>query len=79
VPNPVTDYTEITFGIIERGQTKLYLTDVLGNTIQTLVSAVLRPGVYSYQIDANTLPTGKIFYILQTPTKILVKSMDIIK
>jgi WD40 repeat protein len=79
VPNPVVESTEITFEIIENGHSELYLVDILGNRIKTLVSSYLPAGIYTYQLNANELPSGKIFYILQTPTKIIVKSMDVLK
>ncbi len=79
VPNPVYESTEITFSVIEKGRTELYLIDILGNRISTIVSGELQPGVYSYKINSSGLPAGKIFYILQTPTQVLVKSMDILK
>jgi hypothetical protein len=79
IPNPVYESTEITFSIIESGKTELYLVDILGNRLTTIISGNLKPGIYSYKISTNNLPTGKIFYILQTPSQVLVKSMDILK
>jgi hypothetical protein len=79
VPNPVTETTEITFEVIERGNTTLYLVDILGNRIKTVVNGNLEAGIYTFRLNANELPSGKIFYILQTPTQILVKAMDILK
>ena len=79
IPNPVYESTEITFSIIESGKTELYLLDILGNRLSTIISGNLKPGIYSYKISTNNLPTGKIFYILQTPSQVLIKSMDILK
>ena len=79
VPNPVVDATKITFEVIEKGNTELYLIDVLGNRIRTLVSGNIPAGIYKYKLDANELPSGKLFYILQTPTKLIIKSMDVLK
>lgn len=79
VPNPVSGITDISFEIIEKGLTKLYLIDVLGNTVLTIINQELKPNSYTIQLNSSDLPAGKLFYVLETPTQKLVKSMDIIK
>ena len=80
VPNPVTGgTTTIYYEVIEKGITKLYIVDVLGNVIMNLFSKNLTPGKYSIDINSSALPSGKLFYILETPTKRIVNCMEVVK
>ncbi len=79
IPNPVSNYTKINFEVAETGVTKIYLVDILGNKVKTVVNKELKPGGYEIEIDCTDLPSGVYSYILQTPTVRLVRRMDVSK
>ncbi len=79
VPNPVTDKTKINFEIIENSYTSLYVIDLLGNKVLDLIHKELSKGNYEIDISANQLQSGIYYYVLQTPTIYLIKSMQVIK
>lgn len=78
-PNPASSKTLIRFEVIERGTTKLYIIDLLGNKVLDLIDRELQKGTYEVEVNTINLPNGIYSYILQTPTKYLIKSMQIIK
>ena len=78
-PNPFSEQTEIEFNIIEHAYTKLYISDMMGRKVSDIVSTVLKPGKYNYKFNSGNLNSGIYFYILETPTKTVIKRMEIIK
>jgi len=78
-PNPASDKTTIRLEVVERGNTKLYVIDLLGNKVLDLIDRELAKGTYEIDVNTINLPNGIYTYILQTPTKYLIKSMQIIK
>jgi len=76
-PNPSTDHIKIEFDLLERGQTELYLTNVLGERVKTVFESELIPGSYVRQVDISDLPSGEYFYVLKTPTQRLARTMKI--
>jgi hypothetical protein len=78
IPNPANDITEISFEVIESGLTSLFVVDIQGNKIKTLHSGNLKPGQYSIMVNTGDLPSGTMFYLLQTPTVTITKTMNVI-
>jgi WD40 repeat protein len=78
IPNPANDITEISFEVIESGLTSLFVVDIQGNKIKTLHSGNLKPGQYSIMVNTGDLPSGTVFYLLQTPTVTITKTMNVI-
>ena len=76
-PNPANSLTTISFTLIEEGNSKLWLTDVLGRRIQTLLDDPIKPGAYQIQVNSTLLPVGNYFYILQTPTSVKRRMMRV--
>lgn len=75
VPNPFGEETKIEFEVIENGRTKLFITDFSGRVVETLIEDYLTKGVYSVSVDASLYPSGSYYYILQTPTGKMIRSM----
>jgi hypothetical protein len=70
-PNPVTGPTaNVELETTEIGETRLFMSDILGRTIKTLIDGELVPGRRIYQFDLEDLPTGFYFMTLQTPTEL---------
>ena len=76
-PNPFSDETEFAYTTIENGNIKLFVTDVLGRQVYILKNEYQKAGQYRLQFDAVGLKSGVYFYVLQTPTQIIRKSMII--
>lgn len=78
-PNPFAAKTNINYQLAEEGYTKIYITDINGKIVKELLNGVFEKGNYSISINADSLPQGKYFYSLETPTKKLTKSFEITK
>ncbi len=76
-PNPFEESTTIEFETAEKGITKLYITDMMGNTVRTIVNEKLEPGQHRISIDSRGLPSGVYFYNLKTPTVVITRRMHI--
>ncbi len=78
-PNPFSDETNISFGVIEKGFTRLLLFDLYGNLEKVVFANYLEPGEYDISIKSENLNSGLYFYVLQTPTQVIKKKLVIIK
>ena len=74
-PNPFNPMTKIKFSLPlwrgEGGRTvQLFVYDVMGREVQTLVNDRLQPGTYETTFDGSMLPSGVYFYklIVADPT-----------
>jgi WD40 repeat protein len=63
------------YEVTGNGRTQLYLTDILGCRVATLVNDVIPPGRYVVQWNATEQASGMFFCVLQTPGEILVKQL----
>lgn len=68
-PNPATGELKLSFGLIESGDTKLYIVDTNGNVVKTLIDSNLEVGKYKYSFDIENIPTGLYMYVLETPNQ----------
>lgn len=78
-PNPFNSMTTIEYEVIEKGYTQLYVSDMLGRRVATIVDMEIQPGKYRVTFDASNLSSGIYFYILQTPTQMLYQVMRLMK
>jgi hypothetical protein len=67
-PNPFNPVTEISFEVIEAATTQLFVLDMLGRRVATLVDGYLLPGAYTGIFDAVGFPSGVYIAVLSTPT-----------
>lgn len=77
VPNPAQTMTTISYQLIEDGNTKLWVTDILGRRIATLLDDYVQAGAYFADLNTSAFSEGNYFYILQTPTAIIRRMMRI--
>jgi hypothetical protein len=70
-PNPFNTMTEIDYEVIERGVTRLYVSDMLGRRVATLVDGEVEPGLYRVRFDAGGLSSGSYVCVLITPSSVL--------
>jgi hypothetical protein len=66
VPNPVTSSTVITYNIRENSVISLYVFDVCGKRIKTLVEASQKAGSYDVTWQTENISPGIYFYRIQT-------------
>ena len=65
-PNPFNPITNVKFSIVNSGDVKLVVYDVMGREVQTLVNESLQPGTYETSFDGSALNSGVYFYKLIT-------------
>ncbi|MBL0176524.1 MAG: T9SS type A sorting domain-containing protein [Ignavibacteria bacterium] len=78
-PNPFNATTLIEYELIEMGQTDLFITDLIGRRVATLLSGLHAPGRYVLPYDASELPSGTYIYQLHTPSVSRFKLMEVVK
>lgn len=78
-PNPFNAMTVIEYEVIENGPTRLFVMDLLGRVVAVLVDGAVQPGRYTATFDAVSLASGTYLYILQTPTRRLLRLMEVVK
>lgn len=64
-PNPSKDLTTISFDIAEKVPTTLFITNVNGKVVATLVNETLNEGSYSKQVNLSDYSSGIYFYKLK--------------
>jgi streptogramin lyase len=79
IPNPTNEKVEIEFELIESGYTKLFITNILGIKVKTLIDGKPRLGRQKITINTKGLSSGTYFIILQTPTEVRSRRMEIVK
>lgn len=79
-PNPFNPETNITFSVDNTSNTKLIISNILGEQI-ILLNDELQPGVYNFKFNSSNynLSSGVYFYSLISNNKILTKKMILIK
>ncbi|MGB5075072.1 MAG: choice-of-anchor L domain-containing protein [Bacteroidota bacterium] len=78
-PNPFNSMTMLTYEIIEKGPTELFVLDMLGRRVATLVDDNREPGRYRLYFDAGALASGVYTAVLRTPTQMRVQRMKLLK
>jgi hypothetical protein len=78
-PNPFNPITNFKFSILNAGNVKLVVYDVMGREVQTLVNEKLQPGTYETKFDGSMLTSGVYFYKLITDGFTETKRMLMIK
>jgi hypothetical protein len=74
-PNPFNPSTRIKFMLPERSMVKLYIYNVTGEKVATLVNGVLGSGEYEYEFNASQYASGVYFCKLITPVRAITKKM----
>ena len=64
-PNPNSGTATVVYSTVEQANVTLALCDELGRTVQTIVNATQKPGVYSVQFSLNDLVDGVYFLTMQ--------------
>jgi photosystem II stability/assembly factor-like uncharacterized protein len=78
-PNPFNPITKVKFSMLNAGNVKLIVFDVMGREVQTLVNEKLQPGSYETTFNGTALTSGVYFYKLITDGFTETKRMLMIK
>lgn len=78
-PNPFNPSTTIKFSIPENLFVSLKIYDISGKLAADLVREKLSQGLYEYQWNASSFPSGVYFYKLETESFTQIKKMVLVK
>ena len=78
-PNPLSESTQIRYEIAEPVNVNLTVYDILGRTVETLVSAHQTPGEYTVSLDASRLASGVYLYRIQAGSFVETKQMVVVR
>lgn len=78
-PNPFNPETNIKFDLAKTGQVNLTIYDLTGKEVAVLVNNQLSAGVYNFNWNAISMPSGIYFYRLTTPDFTDTKRMILVK
>lgn len=79
-PNPFNPSTKIRFDIpVNSNLVKLYVYNSIGQEVAVLVNEQLQAGVYEYDFNASSYPSGVYFYKLQAGEFSETKRMALVK
>lgn len=78
-PNPVETSAIIEFDAGEPGSHRVFVADMLGNTVKVLLNQNILPGSYTLVFHSAGLPAGRYFYILQTPSQMFTRTLEIVR
>ncbi len=78
-PNPFNSKTLIQYSIPENTYVSLKLYDILGQEMKSLIGQYQTKGYYTYEFNAEGLPTGVYFYKLQAGRFVSIKKLVLIR
>ncbi|MBL7075030.1 T9SS type A sorting domain-containing protein, partial [candidate division KSB1 bacterium] len=79
VPNPFNATTIIRYRLPEKAKVTLWIYNLRGQRVSSLVNNVQNPGDYRIQWDARDLPSGVYFARLQANQFISIRKILLIK
>ncbi|MGY8934239.1 MAG: family 16 glycosylhydrolase [Flavobacteriales bacterium] len=72
-PNPAKNYTIISYNLLDNADVKLYIHNVNGQLIQTLIEEKQTAGQHQIKWNMDNLLSGIYFYTLKTENNIVTK------
>ena len=79
VPNPASNFTEISYYLNNEMDVTLRLFNVIGEEIKLITTGIKSAGYHTSQVDVNQMAPGSYFYQLQFDNSNLTKRLEIIK
>jgi len=79
VPNPVLDFTEISFYLPKAGKVRLSLHNNLGQEILVLANTKYQDGSHKIEMNTKKVEPGVYFYNLVSGKEKITKQMTIVK
>jgi hypothetical protein len=78
-PNPFNPSTKIIYSVAKATDVKLYVTNILGQTVEVLVDNFREAGTYEITFNAENLSTGLYIYTLDAGDVKISKKMTLVK
>jgi hypothetical protein len=78
-PNPSSGIVTMKYETSEIGYTRIWISDMLGNTALELLNSNVEAGESELSFDSKDLSDGVYFVIMQTPTQLFRKKLYIVK
>jgi hypothetical protein len=78
-PNPFNPTTTIVYSLIESGNVKLSVHNILGQEVAQLVNGFRNSGTYEVTFDAENLPSGLYLYTMEAGSVKITKKMTLLK
>lgn len=78
-PNPFNPTTSIKYSVSSNQNVRLFVYDILGKEVETLVNEKQSPGMYEVTFDGSKFASGIYFYQMKTGDFIEAKRMVLIK
>jgi hypothetical protein len=78
-PNPFSNYTTISYQIIENGLVSLKVFDANGRVVSTLVNENQVVGNYEIGFDASELAEGIYYYTIESNNQVRTNKMVVVK
>lgn len=80
-PNPVTDKANITFRLPKALKVTIHITDIVGNSVATIVNTTLPAGIHSveYVVRNSTAASSMYNVVLEAPGYSVVKPMLVVR
>jgi hypothetical protein len=79
IPNPFNPTTTIRFSLDRSEHVELEIFDLMGRTVETLVSGTLEAGTYTRSFSASDLPGGLHLYRLRSGGRSEIRKMLLMK
>lgn len=78
-PNPATNSTNIEFGVLERGNAVIVISDIYGREIKNYELGNVFPGKYTIELNAEDLSPGTYIYSYRINGQIINRVMSVSK
>jgi hypothetical protein len=78
-PNPVSDISELKFGITKKSFVSLQILDINGRILETIISKNMSPGTYLVTWPANNITSGFYYIKLSAGIETVTTKLIVIK
>ncbi|MBD3170732.1 MAG: T9SS type A sorting domain-containing protein [candidate division Zixibacteria bacterium] len=78
-PNPFNATTAISFDLVNPGNIKLEVYNLMGQKVESLIDGNMQAGQHSISWDASSYSSGIYFYKLSVGDKVFTKRMTLLK
>lgn len=73
-PNPFNPSTRVQYTIPESGSVKIFITNPVGEVVETIHSGTIENGKHEFMWNASGLPSGIYFYTIEYHSEVSAKS-----